>query len=279
MNTFKFYLAQYLPLGKFREASLGLLCAISLSLCAPRVALSQNPVQRDQQALTILAQTIAAGGGQQLMASIQDLTETGTVTYNSSEQLTGNITVKSRGFHQLRIDADLPKGTRTTVANGNGGSLKDENGWIRPINRQTATGLGGLTLPYLPLIAAIQDSSTSIVYSGIVTHNGVPAYDIRLEKVHTEQQNPGVKRGAYEARDFYIDPNTSLVAAISDPIHTGSQSDKGIAHGVVYSNYQSENGVMIPLTIAETVRDVTTFTMQISQVTFNSGLSDSEFER
>src|SRR6185437_6881205 len=153
-------------------------------------------------------------------------------TYNASEQVEGNVTVKSRGFHQLKIVADLPNGQRTTIANGKGGWVKLENGWIRPLNRQSTTGLGGFTLPYLPLIAAIQDPSTSIVFGGIVTQNGVPEYDIRLQKVHPGQQNSGTERGVYETRDFYIDSNTFFVTAISDQIHTRGLNEKGIAHNI-----------------------------------------------
>jgi len=280
MKASRFFLAQYLhlPLGRSRPTRLGLLCAIGLWSFAPTNAGAQNPVQHDQQAVTILNQTIAAGGGQQQLATIQDFTETGTITHNFAEPVTGNVTVKSRGLHQVRIDADFPKGRRTTVVNGEGGSLKQADGRNWPIYRQSANDLGSLTLPYLPLIAAIQDSATSIVYGGLVTHNGASAYDIRLQKVYTKQQDPSENRGTREARDFYIDPNTFLVASVSDQVHFGGgPHDKGVPHEVLYSNYQSEDGIMTPLTIVETARGVTGLTMNLSQVTFNSGLADSDF--
>jgi hypothetical protein len=124
-------------------------------------------------------------------------------------------------------------------------------------------------------MAAIQDSSTSIIYGGLVNHNGASAYDVRIQKVYPIDQDPQGIRGTREARDFYIDANSLVVISIADQIFV---TDQGIPHEVLYSNYQSQNGVNIPLTVAETVRDVTGVTMQLSQATFNSGLTDADFQ-
>jgi hypothetical protein len=240
---------------------------------------AQTAIQRDQQALTILTQTIAAGGGQDLLTSIHDLTETGTVTYYYDKEISGSITVKSHGLHQFRMDADLPEGRRSTVVNDASGSLTEEDGRFRPVFRQSAADLWSVTLPYLPLIAAIQDSSTKILYGGLTTHNGASVYQIRIEKVYTSQQDTTGVRGNREGRDIYIDPNSFLVIAIFDQIHFNSLQDSGVPHEFLYSNYQTENGIAMPLTISETVRGVTGATMSLSQVTFNTGLSDSDFSK
>jgi hypothetical protein len=258
--------------------SLVLLATICLWSFAPKAVFAQTSVQRDQGALTILNQAIAASGGQQLLSSIQDFTETGSVTYNWKDQITGNVTVTGRGLHHVKIEANLNAGIRTTVVNGDGGSIKEENGRTWPIYRQSANDVGSLTLPYLPLIAALASSSTSIVYEGVATLNGASAYDIRLQRVYTKQQDPRGNRGQLEARDFLFDPTTLLIIAVSDTIHFGiGTNDRGVQHQVLYSNYQSEGGIMVPLTIAETVRGVTGFTMNLNQFTVNSGLQDSDF--
>jgi hypothetical protein len=257
---------------------LALPCVIGLWCFAPKTAVAQNSVQRDSEAIAILAQTIAAGGGQELLASIRDFTETGTITYGWGDHPTGDVTVKGRGLRQFKIEADLSIGKRTTVVNGEGGSLKDADGRSWPIYRQSAGDLGSLTLPYLPLIGAVQDSSVSIIYGGLITHNGTSAYDIRLQRAYTRQQDPSGNRGKREERDFYIDPKTLLVAAISDRIHFGGNpNDEGVPHEILYSDYQPESGILAPRTIVEKVNSATGFTMIFSQVRFNSGMSDSDF--
>lgn len=277
MKTFRFFRTQYLPLEGAKATSLGLFCAIALWFLTLRAVLSQNSVQRDQEALTILTQTIAAGGGQELLASIRDLTETGTVTYNFADPVTGKVTVKSRGLHQFRIDADLDGGKRSTVVNGDGGSLKEADGRNWPIYRQSATDIESLTLPYLALIAAIQDASTRIIYSGLTTHNGTSVYDIRIEKVRTFEQKSVSTQGTREGHDIYIDPQSYLIMAVSDQVRFSGGGDQGVAHEILYSSYQAENGIPMPLAVSERVRGVTTLIMQLDQVTFNSGLTDSDF--
>jgi hypothetical protein len=262
---------------RVKAASVVLFGTISLWSFAPKAVFAQALVQHDQQALTILTQTIAASGGPELLTSTQDLTETGTVTYSLADPVTGNVTVKSRGLHQFKIEADLPQGKRTTVINGEGGSLTEADGRYWPIYRQSAAALGSMTLPQLLLLGALGDSSTSIIYGGLVTHNGISEYDIRLQKVYTQKQDPTQKRGALEARDFYIDPKTLLVSSIADQIHFKVFNDEGIPHEILYSNYQTEDGIVAPLTVVETVRGVAGSTLALSQIAVNSGLGDADF--
>lgn len=268
------------PSRRARGIYFGLIPALVLWLMTPASGLSQNPVQRDQQAITILEQTITAGGGQKLLTSIHDLIETGTITcYWADQEATGSVTVKSRGARQFRIDADLPEGRRKTVVNHGSGSLVEVTGRRTPIPPQSAADLGGMTIPYLLLLAAIKEPTAQINYLGVVTHNGASVHDIRVEQVYTPQQDPTGARGAREAHDIFIDPNSFLVIAISDQIHFHRTGDEGIAHEIQYSNYKPEMGSVIPLTISETVHGVTGMTIQVSQVNFNQGLTDSDFDQ
>jgi hypothetical protein len=260
--------------GEFcRLFGTALLCAAISS-----IASGQAAVQRDQQALTILSQTLAVGGGQNLVTSIQDLTETGTATFNLDSEVRASLTIKARGLQQIRIDADLPEGRRSTVVNASGGLLREADGQLRAINRQGAVDLRNMTFPCLPLIAAMQDSSMTVVYIGLVTRDGAPAYDVRIGKDFASEHGSPRQRGLH-LRDFYIDPKSFLVIAMSDTIRSSSDSqDSGLPHEVLYSNYQSQNGITMPMTVSEKVGGVTDISMELSQVTFNSGLTDSDFQ-
>lgn len=249
-----------------------------LLVFTPNIHPQGTPVQRDSQALAIIAQSILSGGGVELLASIQDLTETGTVTYYFDDQATGNVTIKNRGLHNFKLVADLSIGRRTVTVNGNGGSLRDENGGTWPINQQSATDLGSLIFPYRPLLEAIQDSSTNITYGGIITHNGVSVHDIRIERSYTSQQDPTGNKGSQEARDIYIDPTSLQVVANSDQIHLSGAGDNGVPHEILYSNYQSQSGIAMPMSISETMHGATIATFQLSNVALNTGIVDSDFE-
>jgi hypothetical protein len=104
-------------------------------------------------------------------------------------------------------------------------------------------------------------------------------HNIRIKRTYTSQQDPTGTRGAQEARDIYIDPNSLLVVAISDQLQIGGAGDNGVPHKILYSNYKSENGIAMPLSISETMRGETRVTIQQSNITFNTGLTDSDFEQ
>lgn len=259
---------------------IGITSAILLSMlvCTGIVQAQGLPVQRDQQALSILSQTVQCVGGVDVLTSIQDMTGTGTATYYFDDPSTGNVTVKSRGWRQFKLEAYLSIGKRTVVVNGGGGSLSDENGGTWAIGPQSATDLGTLSFPYFALIASIQDSSIEITYGGLVTHNGASVHDVHIERTYTAQQDPSGTRGAKEAHEIYIDPQTFLVVAVSDQLYQSGLAGDSTSHEVLYSHYQSQNGLMMPMNISETMGGQTVVTLQLGQITFNTGLTDSDFQ-
>jgi hypothetical protein len=258
------------------QAYWGSACLIGLWIFVTSTTLAQTVVQRDPQAIAILSQAIAVGGGQDLLNSIQDFTETGAVTYYLQDQITGNATIKSRGSNQLKLAADLSTGQRTIVVSANSGALTDVDGSSRPISGQTAADLGNIMSPYEPLIAAIRDSSISVINGGQVNHDGTSTYDIRIQNTYTAAQDPEGTRGAREARDFYIDASVFVVVAISDQLHF-TTNDEGITHEIDYSNYQPESGVLMPLGVTESLNGTPDCSIAVTQVAFNSGLTNDDF--
>jgi hypothetical protein len=254
----------------------GLPCLIGLWIFVTSTTLAQTAVQRDSQALSILSQAVAVGGGQDLLNSVQDFTETGAVTYYLQDQTTGNATIKGRGSNQFKLAADLSTGQRTIVVSANSGALTDVDGSSRPISGQTAADLGNIMFPYQPLIAAIQNASISVIYGGQVDHNGISTYNIRIQNTYTATQDPDGTRGTREARDFYIDAAAFVVVAISDQLHF-TTSDEGLAHEIDYSNYQPESGVLMPSGVTESLNGTPDCSITVTQVAFNSGLSDNDF--
>src|SRR5690242_5739911 len=75
---------------------------------------SSVTVQRDPLALAVLTQAVAAAGGTDAIASIQDFTASGTITYFWAGQgVHGPVTLRGVGTQQFRLDANLPEGTRS----------------------------------------------------------------------------------------------------------------------------------------------------------------------
>ena len=249
---------------------------MTATLTSPYNMWSQQTPQRDTQALTILNQAVAAGGGAALLGPIQDFTGTGTIAYYWSSQVTGSATVKGRGQGQFRIDATLSAGVRTVIANNGAGSITETDGSVELIPYQGAVNLGSMTFPYPLLLNAIQDTSKTIVYVGLTSHLGSQLYDIRIQNTYSAATDPSGLQARQSARDFYIDPNTLLVSSIADVINPAADGS-GIPHEVVFANYQTVNGVVAPLWITESVRDQSLMTLQLTQINFNTGLTNADF--
>jgi hypothetical protein len=87
-----------------------LLLAFSQLAAAQRSA--QKVAQRDPSAIAFLTQAISIANGGTDLSSITDFTASGTITHSwgaSGEQ--GQLTIKSLGFTEFRLDSVLPEGT------------------------------------------------------------------------------------------------------------------------------------------------------------------------
>ncbi len=256
------------------------LCIAFLVFCLPEAVLGQQTSTpstiRDQRALAIITQSLNAAGGATALSAIQDCSGSGTITYYWSDSpVQGTVNVKSRGLGQLRIDATLADGARSVIANNGSGSVAEIDGSVALLPHQSAAALGSMALPYLPLLAAFQDTSITITYVGLVDHLGKQVYDVRVQKPYAFATNPTGTMGVLNARDFLIDSNSFLVTSVLNSVNI--TRDGVDAHAFEFSNYQTVNGVAVPFSISETARGQALFTIQLNQVTFNSNLADSDF--
>jgi hypothetical protein len=79
-------------------------------------------------------------------------------------------------------------------------------------------------------------------------------------------------------RDFFVDPNTFQILSSQDSAHPKDNLSETCPHEMQFSNYQSTNGVLVPFAITETVCGQVTDTITLSQIAFNTGLTDSDFQ-
>src|ERR1700675_1799600 len=87
-----------------------------------------TPVQRDQQALNVLGQSLASMGQGSGGNTIHDFSASGTITYYWAPQpSSGEVTVKGRGTDQFRLEAHLDQGVRSyTVSHGKGSFIETD---------------------------------------------------------------------------------------------------------------------------------------------------------
>jgi hypothetical protein len=238
----------------------------------------QASAQRDPQAVSILTQALAASGGQSVVAGIQDFTASGNITYNWDSVAQGTVTVKGRGLHEFRIDATLSDGLHSSVTNLTASFQKNPDGSISPLPSQNLVKPAIATCPLFQVLAALQDTSINLTYGGLVSHNGQQVYDVLEQKSFSATGDPGSALSSISKAHIFIDPNALTVVSILDTAYRRDGEAGGFPHETQFSAYQSINGILVPFSVIDLIAGQQTMSIQLTQVTFNTGLTDSVFE-
>lgn len=262
-----------------------LILAICPVLPAQQAGVPTPTVQKDPQALGILAQALTAGGGVSALGMIGDYTASGTVTYYwGGKEVPGSVTVKGRGTGQFLLEASLPQGPYKVVVSNGTGSVTSPNGSHQTLEYGNTVNFGSLTFPLSYLTAAPGSSTTSIVYVGLETVEGAQVHHIRMQQIPQAQNSSTSSNNNFmtvaaqlSTRDFYVDPATFQIVSTLDSVHPKDKSQINIRHELKFSNYKQSSGILVPFSIDEFVYGQHTWSIQLSQISFNGGLTDSTF--
>jgi len=204
-----------------------LVCSFTL-LFGPAVAqqpaspqLSTTAPQRDQQALAILNQSLAATGGARTLATIQDFIAAGSITYFwAGDQVQGAATIRAVGTTSFP-DRRKSASRRSILGHSLLGKALLERRTVKSpqIPFSNAIHLPSLTFPQWKILAALSDSSLSIQYSGVTNYRGSPVNIIRVVEPVSTSTDPSGIVSHLSAMEFLIDVSTSRVVAIRDAFH------------------------------------------------------------
>jgi len=255
-----------------------LICMAAVS--SPKVAgqTTTSTVTRNPQALALLNQALNVAGGTSAVSMIQDFTATGNVTYYWDEPVQGTVTVRGRGLHEFRVDAALPDGAHSWVVSSASSFQKNPNGTTSALPSQSTVKTPSATIPAIQLLAVIQDTSYSITDGGLVTHDGQQEHEVIVQKTFPLGSDPMDALSAITKTEFFIDPNALTVQSIDDTAYPINDAPGSYPHEMQFSAYQTTNGVLVPFTITELIAGQQTETIQLTQINFNTGLTDADFE-
>ncbi len=250
-----------------------------LLLSAPLPAQQSPPPQRDPQAITVLSQTVNAAGGLTAVSAIQDYTATGTVTYLwAGQPVQGTVTLRQKGADEFRLDANLQSGIRSWAVSYGAGSVKETDGSAHPVGFANALKLGALTFPLAEIYTDLQDSSTTLIYMGSTQIAGRTVQQIHAQRNFSPQSDPDGSLSKLRARDLFIDSSNLQLILIRDILYPPQSFTANYQHEISFSDYRTVNGLLVPFTISEKIAGQQTWIIQLSQTSFNSGLSDSDFQ-
>jgi hypothetical protein len=254
---------------------------VLLFVFLPSMLFAQVPnATQDPQAVSVLNQALGAAGGATAHRAVTDYTGSGTITYHNNPDVQGTVSIKGLNSIAIRIDATLPTGIRSWAVHDGVATTKLENGRLSvAANKpnvpssdafpyQTPLFPSSIAFPYQQLTISLASPSFSISYRGIAQVDGHSVHDIEVQLVSAGGVDP---MSLYVARDFFIDTSTFQIVMTQDLV------PKNVVHQIHYSNYTAVSGVLVPFAIAEELGGQATWTVQLSQIKFNSGLQDSDF--
>jgi hypothetical protein len=234
---------------------------------------------RDPQAIGVLTRALTAAGGTQAIAAIEDFTATGNVTYFwSEENVSGSVQIRGRGLQQFRVDATLQDDVHSWIVSDGKAFEKNPDGSTSPWPSQNAIKYAGATFPLPYLVSVLQNSTISVTYGGLVTHDGAQVYDIVVQETLSQSVDPLNAIGKITKAHFFIDPNSLLIESVEDAAFRKDGGPDEARHEMQFSNYKTQNGLLVPLAITELVAGQKTASIQLNQMTFNTGLNDGDFE-
>lgn len=245
----------------------------------PSVLFAQLPsttsATQDPQAVSVLNQALTTAGGAQGLKTVLDYKASGNITYHRGSDVQGSVTVIGLNTTEFRLDANLPAGTRSWSINQGITATKDENGRISrrdprasPYPYKTPLFPSSIAFPYIQLVAVLNNPIYKSSYIGVEQLDGRPVHHIQLQRILPQQVRGN---DLFHRRDLFIDASTLQLVMTQDIV------GKSLVHQLRYGAYTPVAGILVPFSVSEQVNGQATWSIQLSQMTFNSGLQEPAF--
>jgi hypothetical protein len=236
-------------------------------------ALSQGAPASDPQAVSFAAQSMAALTSG---TTIGDVTLTGTVTWGGSD--TGTATLSALGTGESRIDLALTSGTRTEIRDAQTGIQQGQ--WFAP---NSVSGYFAFhncwtdAVWFFPALGSLAGGPNVVLsYIGPENRNGGAVQHLQ-SYVYQSVQFPDPTPQQLSIMDFYLDATTLLPVAVTFSAHPDDDATTDLLVEIDFSNYQSINGVAVPIRIQRYQQGNLMADVTLSGASFNTGLALSTF--
>lgn len=234
---------------------------------------TSTTVQRDPTAIALAQKSVAA-----MATNVpSDSSATGTITVvEGSTTQNGTISIQTLGTGNTSETINLPEGQRSVVFSY--GFAKETNGTqtINPVVELMLTDQC-TDFPLPILVAALNNADEGFQYIGQETLNGATVQHIQIWDSFSSQ--PRIQKLApLSVRDVWLDGTSNLPVKIAYLRQAGRGAVSSIRMEVFFSNYTTVNGVQYPYLINKSFNGTPWQTITIQNVSFDTGLTDSQFQ-
>ena len=235
-------------------------------------AASAQPPQRDPQAVVILQRSFAAMGG---AVPSDSLAMGNVVLVAGSKTETGTIRILTRGLNQTLEEIQTFDGRRATIYS-NGLANEVEGTTVKSLQLELVVNSQCPDFPLPFLAAVLNDPDSGIQYVGLESVDCSPVHHIRFWKGFSIK--PKLQHLAeFSVKDVWLEAASGLPRKLSYVRRAASGSEPGIPVEVFYSDFRNVGGVLYPFRIEKSLNGTPWATITITNVVFNSGLTDGNF--
>ena len=231
--------------------------------------LHAQQIRRDQQAIAVLQQAIAAMGGAGNISGITTASLSGHLTwYHEGQRSTRQFTTEYRFADSVAFRHELTddKGTSIFASGGQKPVFQAANGKTHRFGRHMALAAASFELPAVLLSRELANPNCALVY--VDGGQGQPLH------VRTDDQTNNMSK-AVTRQDWYFDPNSTFPIRVvyklpdvnSPSIHTKTTSD--------YVGFQTVTGVAVPTEIQTYMDGQLDNDFIVETTLFNVGLAQN----
>lgn len=211
--------------------------------------------------------------------SWSDMKGTGKIRLNAVDSMGGNspksAILQILGNHDYRLDIQMPKGPRSIRQDGAYGAVQHEDGRVKPMDARDAVN-ELVAFPRL-LDTAFPSAGTTVIDDGMAVVDGTSLHRISVEIPMPGNLPDSHGKPAMSVTDYYFDSQTHLLVKSANAMIGLNASPERYLRVITYGDYRAVNGLEIPFQYRETLNGQVLWTLQLSDVQLNQGLSQSDF--
>ena len=259
-----------------RFLRLGPLFAFTLLFCVTTILAQQSPPlapTRDPTAIAFLQKSVAA----MALSAPLDSSATGNITVvEGSTTESGSISIQTFGTGDTAETIDLPHGRRAVVYSyGDATEVNGTQSTHPPVELIVVDQCADFPLPLLSAILANPEEASH--YLGEETLNGRSVEHIQVWNSFASKPRLQ-KLASFSLRDIWVDSTSHLPVRISYSRRAGEGAVPAIPVAISFSDYKNVNGVLYPFQINKSYNGTPWQTITIQNVSFNTGLTDAQFQ-
>lgn len=247
-----------------------ILTVFVLSAATVSPAADKQRQQQQQSGITWAQQAMLALTGGNPVSSVM---ESGTVTRTvGGEQQQGSLTLLSTGIMTNQMTISVGAGNLSEIRSWSGytptGQWTGLDGQQHQMAQQNCWTDAVWFFPALSLLADFSDPNLVFTDLGQVQYSGGTAEHIQVYRSPTYL--PGGAQQQIQALstvDYYLDSQTALPVAMAFSMHGDQNATATIPVALVFSQYQSFNGVLAPLQVTRMLNGSPFLQINITSVT------------